>query len=71
MPHGLKGKKIPVKFIRLGETRQDIKTFDPQRFVNALFGKPLALPWLLDGNPRLSSSALTRLGERASELFFS
>ena len=26
---------IPVKFIGLGETPQDIETFDPQRFVNA------------------------------------
>ena len=29
---------IPVKFIGLGETPQDIETFDPARFVNALFG---------------------------------
>jgi fused signal recognition particle receptor len=29
--------KIPVKFIGLGETPQDIETFDPQRFVDALF----------------------------------
>ncbi|MFT3787833.1 MAG: signal recognition particle-docking protein FtsY [Tepidisphaeraceae bacterium] len=29
--------KIPVKFIGLGETPQDIETFDPQRFVTALF----------------------------------
>ncbi|HEX4056557.1 MAG TPA: signal recognition particle-docking protein FtsY [Tepidisphaeraceae bacterium] len=29
---------IPVKFIGLGETPQDIETFDPQRFVSALFG---------------------------------
>lgn len=29
---------IPVKFIGLGETPQDIETFDPQRFVAALFG---------------------------------
>ncbi len=29
---------IPVKFIGLGETPQDIETFDPQRFVDALFG---------------------------------
>jgi fused signal recognition particle receptor len=29
---------IPVKFIGLGETPQDIETFDPQRFVEALFG---------------------------------
>jgi hypothetical protein len=28
---------IPVKFIGLGETPQDIETFDPKRFVNALF----------------------------------
>ena len=32
--------KIPVKFIGLGETPQDIETFDPERFVNALFGEP-------------------------------
>jgi fused signal recognition particle receptor len=35
---------IPVKFIGLGETPQDIETFDPQRFVNALFGEPQAVP---------------------------
>src|SRR5205814_5775363 len=29
--------KIPVKFIGLGETPQDIESFDPQRFVDALF----------------------------------
>ena len=29
---------IPVKFIGLGETPQDIETFDPQRFVDGLFG---------------------------------
>jgi fused signal recognition particle receptor len=29
--------KIPVKFIGLGETPQDIETFDPGRFVQALF----------------------------------
>ena len=29
---------IPVKFIGLGETLEDIETFDPQRFVDALFG---------------------------------
>jgi fused signal recognition particle receptor len=29
---------IPVKFIGLGETPQDIETFDPKRFVDALFG---------------------------------
>ena len=29
---------IPVKFIVLGETPQDIETFDPARFVDALFG---------------------------------
>ena len=29
---------IPVKFVGLGETPQDIETFDPQRFVDALFG---------------------------------
>jgi fused signal recognition particle receptor len=30
---------IPVKFIGLGETPQDIETFDPERFVDALFGR--------------------------------
>jgi len=30
---------IPVKFIGLGETPEDIETFDPQRFVDALFGE--------------------------------
>ena len=29
---------IPVKFVGLGETPQDIETFDPPRFVEALFG---------------------------------
>ena len=29
---------IPVKFVGLGETPQDIETFDPQRFIEALFG---------------------------------
>lgn len=33
---------IPVKFIGLGETPQDIETFDPQRFVDALFGEESA-----------------------------
>src|SRR6185295_10677610 len=31
--------KIPVKFIGLGETPQDIETFDPARFIDALFGE--------------------------------
>lgn len=31
--------KIPVKFVGLGETPEDIETFDPQRFVEALFGE--------------------------------
>ena len=31
------GLSIPVKFIGLGETPQDIETFDPERFVDALF----------------------------------
>jgi fused signal recognition particle receptor len=31
---------IPVKFIGLGETPQDIETFEPQRFIDALFGEP-------------------------------
>ena len=30
--------KIPVKFVGLGETPQDIETFDPGRFIEALFG---------------------------------
>ncbi|HEX8929367.1 MAG TPA: signal recognition particle-docking protein FtsY [Actinomycetota bacterium] len=30
---------IPVKFIGLGETPQDIETFDPERFVEGLFGE--------------------------------
>src|SRR5688572_29216793 len=30
---------IPVKFIGLGETPEDIESFDPQRFVDALFGE--------------------------------
>jgi len=30
---------IPVKFIGLGETPQDIETFEPRRFVDALFGE--------------------------------
>lgn len=29
---------IPVKFVGLGETPEDIETFDPQRFTEALFG---------------------------------
>ena len=35
---------IPVKFIGLGETPQDIETFDPVRFVDALFGDTLRAP---------------------------
>lgn len=34
--------KIPVKFIGLGETPQDIETFDPERFVEALYGEQAA-----------------------------
>lgn len=34
--------KIPVKFIGLGETPEDIETFDPKRFVDALFGEKAA-----------------------------
>ena len=30
---------IPVKFVGLGETPQDIETFDPPRFVDALFAQ--------------------------------
>ncbi|MFI5381174.1 MAG: signal recognition particle-docking protein FtsY [Tepidisphaerales bacterium] len=29
--------KIPVKFVGLGETPEDIETFDPARFIDALF----------------------------------
>jgi signal recognition particle GTPase len=28
-----------VKFVGLGETPEDIETFDPERFVTALFGE--------------------------------
>jgi len=34
---------IPVKFIGLGETPQDIETFDPARFIDALFGESPAV----------------------------
>jgi fused signal recognition particle receptor len=35
---------LPVKFVGLGETPQDIETFDPQRFIDALFGeKPVGV----------------------------
>jgi fused signal recognition particle receptor len=34
--------QIPVKFIGLGETPADIETFDPKRFVDALFGEAAA-----------------------------
>jgi fused signal recognition particle receptor len=30
--------KVPVKFIGLGETPEDVETFDPKRFTEALFG---------------------------------
>jgi fused signal recognition particle receptor len=33
---------IPVKFVGLGETPEDIETFDPGRFVEALFGEDRA-----------------------------
>ncbi len=33
---------IPVKFIGLGETPADVETFDPQRFIAALFERPEA-----------------------------
>jgi fused signal recognition particle receptor len=36
--------KLPVKFIGLGETPEDIETFDPQRFVNALFQEQVNAP---------------------------
>jgi fused signal recognition particle receptor len=35
--------KIPVKFIGLGETPEDIETFDPARFIDALFGERAAV----------------------------
>jgi fused signal recognition particle receptor len=35
---------IPVKFVGLGETPQDIESFDPKRFVDALFGEPRTAP---------------------------
>src|SRR2546423_1770969 len=31
--------KLPVKFVGLGETPQDIETFEPNRFIDALFGE--------------------------------
>lgn len=31
--------RVPVKFIGLGETPEDIETFDPKRFIDALFGE--------------------------------
>jgi signal recognition particle GTPase len=33
-----------VKFIGLGETPADIETFDPERFVDALFGAKATQP---------------------------
>src|SRR5687768_18370222 len=30
---------LPVKFIGLGETPQDIESFEPNRFIEALFGE--------------------------------
>jgi fused signal recognition particle receptor len=36
--------KIPIKFMGLGETPEDIETFDPQRFVDALFGERTPVP---------------------------
>src|SRR5688572_9937223 len=35
---------IPVKFIGLGETPADIESFDPERFVDALFGERAPQP---------------------------
>ena len=35
---------LPVKFIGLGETPQDVETFDPARFVDALFGPERVAP---------------------------
>jgi fused signal recognition particle receptor len=31
--------KLPVKFIGLGETPEDVETFDPKRFTDGLFGE--------------------------------
>src|SRR5256885_7515104 len=36
--------RIPVKFVGLGETPEDIETFDPGRFVEALFGDKTTSP---------------------------
>src|SRR5688572_29683139 len=33
---------IPVKFVGLGETPEDIETFDPPRFIKALFGEEVS-----------------------------
>src|SRR3954453_11888895 len=42
---GIKNQlNIRVKFIGLGETPEDIETFDPQRFVDALFGERTPSP---------------------------
>jgi fused signal recognition particle receptor len=35
---------IPIKFMGLGETPQDIETFDPERFMSALFGEKEPVP---------------------------
>jgi len=35
---------IPVRFIGLGETPEDIETFDPERFIRALFGEEVSAP---------------------------
>jgi len=34
--------KIPVKYIGVGETTQDLQKFDPDDFVNALFDVDLS-----------------------------
>ncbi len=45
---------IPVKFVGLGETPQDIESFDPERFIDALFGERAAVAkegrvqWMVD-----------------------
>ena len=31
---------IPIKFVGLGETAEDLDTFDPERFVAGLLGAP-------------------------------
>ena len=51
---------IPVKFIGLGETPQDIETFDPQRFVEALFRRAATRRSLTTRTIRARASATLR-----------